>query len=182
MLIARIASQAKPMISEIRSYAFGVVHCTACTFGPTAVNYIWFAENASQKIGRITLAGKVTEFSLPAGTDGPYDLASGEDGNLWFTRPDDDQVGFIDATGAVTQFNLPTTASQPHGIASGPDCNIWVAETIGKIGRIQVPPLPTSHCLHATPLVPTATPISATLTPAAVAGQSFQLFAPFIVK
>src|ERR1700680_2304543 len=44
---------------------------------------LWFTENGSNQVGRITTAGVVTEF--PAGTL-PFYIAAGSDGNLWFTE------------------------------------------------------------------------------------------------
>ncbi|MGO9470062.1 MAG: hypothetical protein ACLQVF_38675, partial [Isosphaeraceae bacterium] len=59
---------------------------------------LWFTENASGQIGRMTPAGVVTQFALPtvpppagspAGTAGttpnPTAITAGPDGALWFT-------------------------------------------------------------------------------------------------
>ncbi len=56
---------------------------------------LWFAETAAYKIGRMTPAGVVTEFPLPATTlpagssgspPGPTAITAGPDGALWFTE------------------------------------------------------------------------------------------------
>jgi streptogramin lyase len=59
---------------------------TSVTVGPDA--NIWFTELGVNRVGRITGAGKITNFS---GFSGPraYNLnaiASGPDGNLWVTE------------------------------------------------------------------------------------------------
>src|SRR5262245_32665846 len=47
---------------------------------------LWFVEFASGKIGRITTAGAVTEFSLPNPRSEPQGITAGPDGALWFTE------------------------------------------------------------------------------------------------
>src|SRR5882757_2016183 len=47
---------------------------------------LWFAEQAG-RIGRITPAGVVTEFSNGITADSrPFAITAGPDGNLWFTE------------------------------------------------------------------------------------------------
>ena len=46
---------------------------------------LWFTETSGNKIGRITTAGVITEFSVPTAT-AALDIAAGPDGNLWFTE------------------------------------------------------------------------------------------------
>ena len=48
---------------------------------------LWFAEPFGDRIGRITPAGKVTEYStgITRGSEPTY-LAFGPDGTLWFTE------------------------------------------------------------------------------------------------
>jgi len=47
---------------------------------------MWFAEGDGGKIGRITLAGRVTTGDLPASEVRPAGITAGPDGNLWFTE------------------------------------------------------------------------------------------------
>jgi streptogramin lyase len=102
---------------------------------------LWFTESNADRIGRITTAGVVTEFQLPAAGGQPafpnY-IASGPDGNLWFTELLGNKIGRITTAGVVTEFPVPTQDSGPIGIAAGPDGNLWFAERagVGKIGRI----------------------------------------------
>jgi streptogramin lyase len=45
-------------------------------------------------IGRITVAGFVTEFDGLTGIP-HFGITSGPDGNLWFTEPGDNKIGRI---------------------------------------------------------------------------------------
>jgi PKD repeat protein len=98
---------------------------------------LWFAEANGNKIGRITTAGIVTEFTVPTGGGWPVDIVSGADGNLWFAEPGGNKIGRITTTGVITEFTIPTASCNPQGIASGPDGNLWFTEHDGnKIGSI----------------------------------------------
>ncbi len=101
---------------------------------------VWFTEfkTATPKIGRITPAGVVTEFSAGITTaSNPRDIVTGSDGDLWFTENGLSKIGRITPTGTVTEFSIPTAASKPTGIALGPDGNVWFGEfNTNKIGRI----------------------------------------------
>src|SRR5438128_1578799 len=70
---------------------------------------LWFADEARSNIGRITLAGSITEFPLPTncGLSGgcePWSITAGPDGNLWFTELDGNRIGRITTTGSITEF------------------------------------------------------------------------------
>ena len=98
---------------------------------------VWFGEIG--KIGKITPAGNITEYAVPA--SGPYGLASGPDGNVWFTgRSSIGTVGKIDPDGTITEYSLPNNCCIPASITAGPDGNLWFTEEggcyLGKIGKI----------------------------------------------
>src|SRR5262249_52156473 len=98
---------------------------------------IWFAETLADRIGRITPAGVVTQFSLPF-RSAPAEITAGPDGNLWFTENGSSRIGRITTTGAITEFSAGITPNGgPAGITRGPDGNLWFTETqANKIGRI----------------------------------------------
>jgi streptogramin lyase len=97
---------------------------------------IWFTEPALDRIGRMTTAGAVSEFALPANS-APTGIVDGPDGNLWFTEETGNKIGRITPLGTITEFPIPTAVSRPLHIASGPDGNLWFTESAGnKIGRI----------------------------------------------
>lgn len=92
---------------------------------------LWFTEE-SNKIGRITLSGTVTRFSIPKCC--ATGITAGPDGNLWFSyapRPGsvfpENSIGRISPTGGVSLFPLPVDRT-PGGIAAGPDGNLWFTD------------------------------------------------------
>lgn len=97
---------------------------------------IWFSEFYYRQVGRITPAGKITEFPLPGTTD-IEGIAAGPDGNLWFTAPGAGQIGRVTTKGVVKVFHIKTADPSPRGITAGPDGNVWFCEFYSnKIGRI----------------------------------------------
>src|SRR5450432_2668287 len=122
---------------------FGFGTSISASAGPTGITAgpdgnVWFTENNGNRIGRITPAGVVTEFS--AGISpfaGPTGITVGPDGNLWFTESAD-RIGRITTSGVVTEFSAGiTSGAQPDGIAAGPDGNLWFTELTGnRVGRI----------------------------------------------
>ncbi|HEY2631021.1 MAG TPA: hypothetical protein VGI26_01440 [Solirubrobacteraceae bacterium] len=107
---------------------------------------IWFVEGRSEgliergeKIGRITTAGTITEFALPAGYEA-QGIAAGPDGNLWFTSPklsENVKLVKMSLSGTVfTGYSLPN-GSGPSDIIPGPDGNMWFANNSeGKVGKV----------------------------------------------
>ncbi len=90
---------------------------------------LWFTE--TQKIGRITPAGVITEFPLPVlwlGS-GPNKITAGPDGNLWFTETAGSGIGKITTSGVISEYGLPDGSANPTGITIGPDGYIWFAES-----------------------------------------------------
>jgi streptogramin lyase len=120
------------------------------TSGPD--HNIWFSEEVlnnrslSSKIGRITPAGAITEFTLPMGNPnglngGTVGITAGKDGALWFTDAANNTIGRITTNGTISQFTLPTPQSAPESITSGPSGTLWFTEPglngqTGKIGRL----------------------------------------------
>ena len=88
---------------------------------------LWFTEGGRPKVGRITVAGAIAEFELPAGSRGARSIATGPDGNLWVSDEAGAGVTRLSAAGAGTFFSLDSEAARPAGIAAGPDGAIWVA-------------------------------------------------------
>jgi virginiamycin B lyase len=119
---------------------------------------LWFTEFTVDKIGRITPAGVITEFALPAAPAGSpatpaaqstprgvTEITVGPDSNLWFTEENANQIGRITPDGTVTEFPLVGVNNYPTSIVSGPDKNLWFTEVgTGKIGRMTTAGLVTS--------------------------------------
>lgn len=108
---------------------------------------LWFLEQGTHRLGRITPQGKVTEFPVPT-VHSIYDLdgiTAGPDGALWFTDQNGDQqqggnhIWRMTVQGKITSFSPPSAYSQPWGITAGPDGALWFTESeTNKIGRITV--------------------------------------------
>jgi len=97
---------------------------------------LWFTESESNKIGKITPTGTITEFPLSPNSS-PFEITSGPDGNLWFTEYGTNKIGRITTTGKVSEFPIPTANSGPLDITKGPDGNLWFTESLtNKIGKI----------------------------------------------
>lgn len=98
---------------------------------------VWFAESNSNKVGRITPTGVITEFSTATAGSAPNQITTGADGNLWTTLEVPNAIGRVTPTGVVTEFPVLTGNSHVNGIVAGPDGNVWFAEeNANKIGRI----------------------------------------------
>ena len=103
------------------------------TTGPDGA--LWFTENNASKIGRMTPAGVMTEYVMPAGSRGPEHIVKAH-GALWFAA-DSNQIGRITTAGVFTMFDVPTAGAQPYGITLGADGALWFTEELSyKIGRM----------------------------------------------
>lgn len=101
---------------------------------------VWFTAGGGSertRVGRITLDGAATEFTLPDPTVGSGDIVAGPDGNLWFIEGFARRVGRITPSGALTEFPIPGNAS-PSALVVGPDGAIWVSDFYGAIWRVSL--------------------------------------------
>ncbi len=153
-------------------------------------------------IGRITPAGRITEYPLPSTDPGndsyPGGIAAGPDGNMWFTETTSrysrrgtvhvrSAVARITPRGRITEYPLPDPNSGPTGITAGPDGNMWFtemnAERIGRISPTAPPavvkyPCPVDVTLHK----PTPTTVgSRTLTDKITTTTPCQLQKPVVL-
>ncbi|MCU1413444.1 MAG: putative antibiotic hydrolase [Microbacteriaceae bacterium] len=116
------------------------------TVGPDG--NLWFTEEGTNSIGRITTAGVVTEFPVPTPAANLQGITSGPDGNLWFTEGDTNKIGQITPAGVITEFSLAAGAG-PSGIIAAADGNLWFTEEGNeKIGVIDT----TGTVLHEYPV------------------------------
>jgi streptogramin lyase len=104
----------------------------------------WFTEFGADRVGRITPAGVVTEFVLPAGR-GPLGIAAGPDGLIYFAERTGDRIGRLDPLAgsdaaiqaSLAEFVVPGVGSAPTDITAGPDGNLWFTQTASnEIGRL----------------------------------------------
>ena len=103
---------------------------------PGSDGALWFTENYSSQVGRITTAGAITEYPMPSPSQ-PFVITRGPDGALWFTEWDGNKVARMTTTGVLTEYPVPTAASEPNGITVGPDGALWFTEWEGnKVERV----------------------------------------------
>jgi streptogramin lyase len=94
-------------------------------------------QQPTNRIGRITPSGDLTEFDAPNGT--AWGITAGPDGNLWYVSESSagSLIGRVTPAGDITTFAVPTALPGLTGITTGPDGNLWFTEaTANKIGRI----------------------------------------------
>lgn len=65
---------------SVTSYTLSGGHVESMAVGSDG--NLWFGDYGNDALGRVTTAGAVTEFPMPAGAN-PGAIASGPDGNLW---------------------------------------------------------------------------------------------------
>jgi virginiamycin B lyase len=118
---------------------------TRITKGPGG--NLFFTETPADKIGKITPAGVVTEFSIPTPNALPTSIATGSDGNVYFTEAGVTNsggfgalhIGRLTPTGKITEFSLGFSVFAVGGITAGPDGNVYftVGDNNGEqVGRI----------------------------------------------
>lgn len=109
---------------------------------------LWFGDQLSGKIGRITTSGAITEYSLPS-KGSPVGITVGPDGNLWFTMDSPSKVGKITTAGVITEYAIPS-GNSPNGIATGADGNLWVTlQAASKIAKVTTAGEVTEYALPA---------------------------------
>ena len=114
---------------------------TGIAAGPDGA--LWFTNNGSNSIGRITTNGVVAYYTDPAGTiNEPKGIVSAPGGapDMWFMNGNG-SVGKIatgSATPAITSYSDPVHPfSGSDGITVGPDGNLWSCNTdSNSISRI----------------------------------------------
>jgi virginiamycin B lyase len=94
------------------------------------------------RVGRITLAGEITELPIPSRGGSPTNVAVGPDGNLWYTKGA--ALGRVADDGTITEFPLAANA-RAVGLTAGSDRQpperlanrLWYADGNGnKIGYL----------------------------------------------
>ena len=120
---------------SVAEFSIPTANSTAFSITAGADGNIWFTETGGNKIGRISLAGAITEFSAPGAPGG---ITAGPDGALWFTEIGGNKIGRMTTAGVITnEFAIPTPGAAVHEITTGSDGALWFAEAgTDKIGRI----------------------------------------------
>jgi uncharacterized repeat protein (TIGR01451 family) len=96
---------------------------------------LWFTEQYTGKIGRITTSGaSIVEYPVTTSGDQMYGIAAGADNALWFIEYSSSRIGRISTAGVVTEYPV-ATAGIGQSIAAGPDGALWFTNST-NIGRI----------------------------------------------
>ena len=116
---------------------------------------VWFFEVNTNKIGRITVDGAISEFSIPGIPSVQGHLAVATDGAVWFTEDRANKIVRLAADGTIVEFVLPGGTGQIlRSIVAGPNGDVWyLARGTNQINHIDragvvttsqvLPPLPT---------------------------------------
>lgn len=97
---------------------------------------MWFTEFAADRIGRISPAGVITQFSVPTAGAGPYQITAGPHGAMWFTEYNTTKVGRVTAGGQVTEFSVPRPSYGLAGITGSGPGPVYGADPAGFIDTI----------------------------------------------
>lgn len=98
---------------------------------------LWFTQDGKiDSVGKMTPAGKVTEYPLNGGSNCECGITVGPDGNLWIAEDWSNHIVKMDIhTGQTTVYNIPGPGYPPN-ITTGPDGNLWFTNgSSGQIGK-----------------------------------------------
>ena len=118
------------------------LHVYGLTSGPDG--NVWYVRSRSfidfepdfGRVGRVTPAGGVTEFSFDDTLSG---ITIGPDANLWFTGSGRSNIYRMTTAGQLLlpTFQVPGPGRFLVDVATGPDGNVWFVENaLNRIGRI----------------------------------------------
>ena len=114
---------------------------------------MWFFDDDTHAIGKVTPAGAITEYPLPyrgklAGT-AQEEIILGADHNLWFIDPQAGMVGRITPSGEITTYDGKAN-SHPRALLTAPDGSIWFRDDAQKaLGHIPLGGRLVFYPLHA---------------------------------
>jgi streptogramin lyase len=128
-------ASAEPVINEFQTPASDSSYPFDLAKGSDGAT--WYTDLGSQKIGRITTSGAITEYTNNSPDFFPQYITSGPDGALWFTDAGTGKIGRITTSGDITEFSVPDPNSSPGAITAGSDGALWFTEqNANRIGRI----------------------------------------------
>jgi virginiamycin B lyase len=107
---------------------------------PGSDGALWITQWSNSAIGRMTLAGVTTPYTLPTPDAEATAITIGPDGNLWATESQGNAIARVTPSGTATEFPLPTAGSAPADIVAGPGGQLWFTERAGaRIGHMKPP-------------------------------------------
>jgi streptogramin lyase len=95
---------------------------------------LWFTDSTRNVIGRMTMTGSVTTFSITPGsnrTTSPTAITAGPDGNIWFSEIGPQRIALITPSGTIREFKNGLAL---YSLTAGPDNNVW--GLFGSVARV----------------------------------------------
>jgi virginiamycin B lyase len=101
---------------------------------------VWFTEQNTSRVARITPDGTITEFLTPSANSGPTGLSFDSDGNLWFTEQRVNKMGRMAPDHTITEYPL-LPGRRVVSPRRAEDGNVWFTAVVtatqqGVIGRL----------------------------------------------
>ena len=93
---------------------------------------IWFSEYEAGQIGRISMDGRVTEYSIPTPNCEPRAMAVHPDGHIWFVETRANALGRIDREARITEWPVKTPDASLRGVCVAPDGDLWFTENFAN--------------------------------------------------
>jgi virginiamycin B lyase len=107
----------------------GTASLSGITAGPDG--NVWFFDVGQNLLGRVTPAGSITQFAVPATGAGSEGIVGAPDGNVWMVARGSmngpDWILKVSPAGVVTRYPLANGVGA-EGITWGPDGNVWFTE------------------------------------------------------
>lgn len=108
---------------------------------------VWFVDRKVDSIGRLTLAGKLSEFAMPTKGLSPEFLTTSHAGSVWYGSYS--MFGSVGVDGTLTEYPSSTTFF-PYSLTVDAKDNLWFAdsEAIGRrtpSGVVELFPAPASQ-------------------------------------
>jgi virginiamycin B lyase len=96
---------------------------------------LWFVENLTGRVGRVTTGGLITDYAAAPAAAAPRSIAPGSDAALWFTQTGAGKLGRMDTfTNESDHDTAAAGLPSPREITAGPDQRLWFTDGTGRIG------------------------------------------------
>ena len=78
----------RELLQQAGSFPYGIAA------GPDGA--VWFTEPQGNRVGRVTNAGVIAEYSFPTAMSFPVGIATGPDGGIWFAEFSVDKIAELE--------------------------------------------------------------------------------------
>jgi virginiamycin B lyase len=98
---------------------------------------VWATLQEANKLLRISLDGRLSEFDVPTRASGLGDVAVDASGAVWFIEGRANKIGRFAEAARFAEFAVPTPSAGLTALAVAPDGSIWFSELRGqRLGRL----------------------------------------------